>query len=298
MNRPDFLIIGCERSGGHWVSALLNMHPEIACFPTIYFVPGKSRIGELHFFNTIASILEPARQFVRPFSDFSWKFGERYADLVPQRGKVSNEELVNMFVRRYGEICEGERRGKRIVGELSSRYVLFLDWIDRFYPGVKKICIFRDPKDRIVSWYKKKVVQEQGGKEEMVPRDFAIAYARDNVVAEYKALLAYKDPIHCLTYEALHKDPVPAVEGMIEYLGMSHTPDMIAYMIEGGSFEKRTELNDGRARHAGEEAKSFLRKGIVGDFKNAMTEEIARGVDEITRDLEARVFKKYSIIAP
>lgn len=296
MNRPDFLIIGLERSGGHWVSALLNAHPDIACFPTTYFVPGKSRIGELHFFNTLASILEPKRPFVRPFDDFSWKFGGRYADLVPQRGTVSDEKLIRMFVRRYDEICEGERGGKRIVGELSSRYVFFLDWIDRLYPGIKKICILRDPKDRIVSWYKKKVVQEQGGEEGMVPRAFALEYARNNVVAEYEMLLAYTGSIHCLSYETLHANPVPVVEGIIEHLGMRHAPATVAKMIREASFENQAEQNDGKARRAGEEAQSPLRKGIVGDFKNAMTESVAREVDGITRDVEARVFKKYSII--
>ena len=290
--RPDFIIVGLERSGGHWVTALLNSHPDIAAFPVDYFVLGKSRIGELHFFNTIASVAEPHREHVRPFEDFAVKFGGRYADLVPLRGKVSDDELISRFAKRYSEICEGERGSKKIVGELSSRYVLFMDWIDKLFPNKKKICIIRDPKDRIVSWYQNKEVQEKGSKEMMVPREFAVNYTKANVVPEYEALLNYDGSLHGVSYEALHKNPVPVVEGLLTYLDMSYSREIVEHMIEGATFEKQTERHEGRARKLGEAAMSPMRKGIVGDYKECMAKETIKEVDAITKDLEISVHRK------
>lgn len=296
MDRPNFIIVGLERAGGHWVTALLNAHPDIACFPTLYFVEGKTHIGELHFFNTIASIEEPNRPFVRPFDDFSWKYGGRYADLVPLKGNISDKELLEKFVKRYSEICEGERKGKKIVGELSSRYTTFLDWIDRFYPQIPKICILRDPKDRIVSWYQKKVLSEKGGKDEMVPREFAIEYAKNTVVKEYESLLAYPHSMYCISFETLYKNPIPAIEKMVEYLGLKHTPAIIAHMIEEASFEKKVKENEGTARRPDQMAMTPLGKSMVGDYKNVMTKEDAREVDAITGALEKRIIEKYHVI--
>ena len=294
--RPDFLIIGVQRGGTTWLSAILNAHPNIACFPTTYFNPQKKDPGELHFFNTIASVEEPDRPFARPFDDFFSKYGGRYADIAPFKNAISCDELYRIFVKRYSDICEKERGGKDVVGETTPAYVLFLDWIDRFYPKIKKLCVLRDSKDRIVSWYFKKNIKEGGGENMRVTNDFALNYLRGRIMREYEALLSYNEQILCVTYESLQHNPIPIVRNIVEYLGFSHTANVLRHMVKDASFEKQTKRNDGVQRKAGEENnKSSMRKGITGDWKNYMSYDLADTIDREIHDLEKRVFKKYNI---
>ena len=63
---PDYLIVGMEKSGTTWCSTILNSHPDILSISIREYWKTKGiqvknewekeLIGELHFFNTIASI--------------------------------------------------------------------------------------------------------------------------------------------------------------------------------------------------------------------------------------------------
>ena len=154
--RPDFLIVGHERSGTLWTSATLNGHPDIASFPNLPFVvtAHERRVGEVHFFNTIAS-LEPdtADRFVRPLSDYLTKYGKVFADLIPLADKIPKAEFYRLMVNRYSDYCDDQRVDKAMVGESSPAYTFHLEFIDSFYPSIKKICCIRDPKDKITSWH-------------------------------------------------------------------------------------------------------------------------------------------------
>ena len=33
---PDFFIVGLQKCGTYWLTALLNAHPEITCLPAMY----------------------------------------------------------------------------------------------------------------------------------------------------------------------------------------------------------------------------------------------------------------------
>ena len=115
---PEFLIIGLERCGTHWVTPLLNAHPEIACFPdfTFRFENGRhNKVGEVHLFDTLAG-LTPGNEgrFARPFTDFLTKYNKVFADLVPLADKISRDELYGKFKERYIEYCEEQRQGKRL----------------------------------------------------------------------------------------------------------------------------------------------------------------------------------------
>ena len=46
-----------------------------------------------------------------------------------------------------------KRQGKEIAGESTPAYIFYLKAIDSMYPIVKKFCILRDPKDRVVSYF-------------------------------------------------------------------------------------------------------------------------------------------------
>lgn len=299
--RPDFLIVGMERSGTHWVSAILNNHPEVASFPTLPFStdPGKNKIGEVHFFNTLAS-LDGARAnlFVRSLSSFSYKVNGVFADVAALHGKVSDKKLRALLIQRYEEYCAAQMGVKKIVGESTPAYVFFLDFIDSIYPEIKKICIIRDPKDMIVSWHFNLIRKNRKKEDEPITQNFALSYLKKRVIKGYRALLAYKGFVHCLTYEGLHKDGGTVVHGLLDYLRVAHSPHVIASMIENASFEQQTKKEDASTpRKAGEEdIKSGLRKGIIGDWKNHISEVLAAKIDDTVRGLRKEIRKKYNVI--
>ncbi|MAG12895.1 hypothetical protein CL630_03755 [bacterium] len=297
---PDFLIVGMERSGTHWVAGLLNGHPDIACFPSLPFRPekGGNKIGEVHFFDTLVSIDgDNPDKYTRPISDWLTKYNRVFADLVGQKDKMSREDFVTMSVKRYSDYCDSQRGEKRIVGEGSPAYIFHLDFIDSLYPSIPKICIIRDPKDKIVSWYFNKMVRKGTDTIPSITKDFAFDYLEKRIMKEYEALLKYAGTVHCITYEELSEDTPKAVKGMVDYLGIKAMDDNISHMIENAAFQKQTARDSGLSgREKGEEdPKSGLRKGIVGDWKNYLSDDLARIIDESVKDLRNRVFEKYRV---
>lgn len=296
---PDFLVVGLEKSGTHWVTALLNAHPEISAFPYLPFHTelGKNKIGEVHLFDTLASLeFGNEDKFTRPFSDFLTKYNKIFADLASYEKLVSRQELYLMFIERYNEYCDKMRGAKRLVGESTPAYVFYLDFIDSFYSAIKKICIIRDPKDRVVSWHFNQL--RKGRKSEMTISDeFAIEYCRKRIIQEYRALMDYRGHIHCLTYEALSADTAKVVEGVLQYLGAEMNGAIIAHMIKEGSFKNLVAKDTGsEGRERGEESLgSHYRKGIVDDWVNHLTKQQAEKIDNFLADLERRVFIKFNL---
>ena len=288
-----------ERSGTHWAAALLDNHPDIACFPTLPFhnESGEKRIGEVHFFNTLASVEgKNEEKFTRPFSDFSTKYNKVFADLVQFENRVPRDELYRMFRARFSEYCDQQRGTKKIVGEATAAYVFHLDFIDFLYPEIKKLCILRDPKDKIVSWHFN-MLRKSKKEEANLTREFALDYLEKRIIKEYEALLAYGGEVHCLTYEALSEYTHDVAADMLGYVDMPVSDEIISRMVAEASFKKQT-ARDGHSvgRERGKEnAKSGFRKGIVGDWENHMSQGLADEIDGATEDLRKRIASKFNV---
>jgi len=300
---PDFLIVGLEKSGTHWVSGLLNAHPEVACIPFKALFGWQEKyqqefFGEVHLFNTLGS-LEPGNEekFSRPLSNFLERNNKFFAEQAALEGKIPKAELYKKFIERYNELCDMHRRGKKLVGESTPAYIFYLDFIDSFYPGIKKLCIIRDPKDRVVSWNFNQI--RKGRKKEMeISDEFALEYCRTRIMKEYEAMLAYQGHIHCLTYESLSIAPQEAVKGILEYLGTDSSLPLIDRMVAEAAFEKvSNQDNNQEGRKKGEELiMSHYRKGIAGDWKNYLTGKQAELIDNLVGELQQQVFNKYKVI--
>ena len=295
--RPDFLIVGMQRSGSVWLGAILNSHPDIACFPNVPFdqSPGGNKIGDVDFFNILRGLEPGEHKFTRPLERYRTMYNMVFADLVPLAETLPREEFYRVMQKRYSEYCDKIRGDKKIVGENTTDYVFHLDFIDHLYPGIPKICIIRDPKDKIVSWHFS-LVNKGRRREKEVTEDFAMEYLKERIIPEYEALLAYNGKIYCITYEELVAEPERTITGMLRYLEMKISSEIIAYMIENASFEKQTARAEGASRKRGEEkSTSQIRKGVAGDWKNNMTKELADTIDAAVSDVRARVFKKYAV---
>lgn len=243
---PDFLIIGLQKSGTYWLTALLDSHPEISCFPVIAM--RKSGVGEGHFFDILGSIdKDGGERFRRSFAKKHFGF---FADLVPLLDKMNRENLFRKFAERYSEFC-GLQREKRLLGEKTVEYVDHLGLINQLYPGIKKICILRDPKDRIVSYYLQE--QRKGVRETADLNDAMITDYLKQIESEYAHLLDYNGSLHCLTYEELSTDAPREIRKFLQYLGASVSDEIIADMIANSDLKRYKALE----RFVGERVLKF-----------------------------------------
>lgn len=291
---PNFLVIGMQKSGTYWVTALLNSHPEISCFPAMY--GGQTGVEEGHIFDTLGSIDDDnGEKFKRVFSQAHSGY---FADLVEKLDKVDRSGLYDLFRDRYTKFCEAQRNGKRLVGEKTTEYVMYMDIIDYFYPNIKKLCIFRDVRDRIVSFHFHQLRKGQKT-EEKISDQYIIDYCRNRVEKEYQSLLNYNGSVYCFRYEDLSTDPNPVINGILDYLGAINSADIIEEMKTSSSFDNLTakdKITNDRQRGKGEESrKSHYRKGVVGDWKNHLTDKQSDLVEENISDLERRVFDKFGL---
>ena len=278
---PDFLVVGMNKSGSYWLAAMLDAHPEINCFPNL--PGGKSGVGEPHVFDVLGSIDEDGGQkFARSFTETRDGY---FADLVPYLNKVSRNELYDMFRERYSSWCDKFRK-KRLVGEKTQEYIFYLDIIDYFYPTIKKICIIRDPKDRLVSFHFNEIRKGRQEYSTTIADDFIEGFL-SRVKKEYSVLLNYSGEMYCYTYESMKEKSWETITGVLNYLGAKVSDIILKIMVEAGSFERLSALDkfydenkQGKimdiknilGRKPGEEQwTSQYRKGIVGDWKNYLT---------------------------
>jgi|TARA_Y100000310_G_scaffold214702_1_gene215645 hypothetical protein len=289
---PDFFIVGLQKSGSYWVTALLNNHPEIRAFPSLR--GGQTGVEEGHVFDVLATLPDDGGEKLK--KSFSNHHNGFFKDIVSLIGKVSKKELHEKIRDRYREWHHKWSEGKRLVGDKTTEYIFHLDMIDEFYPHVKKICIIRDPKDRLVSWHFHQI-RKGRKKEGSVTDNFVTDYV-DRVIREYENMLAYKGHIHCFTYERLSREPKVVLSELLSYLGAQTSDEILERMIKEASIEnlraKDKTCVEGQSVARGAEVQtSHYRKGVVGDWQNHLSDIQARMVDEKLALLQKKVFEKY-----
>lgn len=166
-----------------------------------------------------------------------------------------------------------------------------------FYAAVKKICITRDPKDRIVSWHFQQI--RKGRKKSRKISDWFIQeYCETQIIPEYFHLLAYTGSLYCMSYENLFFHTAKGVKGMLDYLGAGASADTINMMIREGSLEACRQKDQlypaAKDKKYGQQAvRSHYRKGIAGDWKNCFSHKQACLVKQILGESEQKIQAKY-----
>ena len=202
-------------------------------------------------------------------------------------------------MERYNLLCNIQKKEKKMVGESTPAYIFYLDLIDTIYPNIKKICILRDPKDRIVSMHFNNVLKGRVGGES-ISRSFIEQYCAERINIEYACLLNYHEEIFCTTYEMMVKNPKVVASECFQYLKVENTESILQKAVGEASFENMTAReHSGISRHRGKESRnSHLRKGIVGDNRNYLTAELRKLVDDSVSRLQNRVCKQFELYFP
>ncbi len=304
-----FFIVGQQKSGTTWLMKTLDSHPEILCrgegrpFGRSW---RRERLKQTQkgypptsLYNAIASS-EDLRYWV-----------ERS---VWSRGDDPDEHLTNLtrLAIEYFLTQQLLKSGKRLVGDktvLLSPEIM--EEISTICPEAKVIHIIRDGRDVAVSTVHHKwnqaedrggttrITSKQAAKREayqddpetllktgegIFPEQWLESYAakwRDNVsktVRDGPALLGanYRE----VRYEDLLENPEEEVKRLLEFLGADASERIVRRCVSVASFER---LAEGRKR--GQEAASFYRKGIAGDWKNVFTEQNKQDFKAVAGDL-------------
>lgn len=283
---PDFLVIGLQKSGTYWVTALLDAHPAIRCFPSR---PGHADgVGEAHFFDVLALVQTDFPRFRKLMSA---KLGGYFATAVPAAPPASDAErqlLVRKLRRRFNEFCALQRRraAKRLVGEKTTETVHHPELVEELYPRIRKICIVRDPRDRLVSFLfhqRRKGRLEDGA-------SFSDAFVRqyvERVRRDYEGLLRMRAPVHVLTYEQLSAATGDEARRLFDFLEVEADDLTVGAAVNASAFEALS----GRARGEPDQSSHF-RSGIAGGWRQHLPQpyavDMVRELEGVTREVEAR----------
>ena len=286
---PDFLIVGMQKSGSYWLTALLDAHPAIRCFPSR---PGKADgAGEAHLFDIIARLDADFTGFRRSMRG---KLDGWFADVVPDAPPATpsaREELIERLRTRFNEYCDAQRQraGKTRVGEKTTETVHHPELVEKLYPGIRKICILRDPRDRVVSFFfhqqRKGRLREGDRLSEEHVRDYVT-----RVQDDYRGLLRMRAPVHVLTYERLSAAPHDEVRRMLESLDVDAGGDTVEAMVRAASFEALSGRRPGDV-----DAASHFRQGAAGGWRMHLAPVLADRMVKALEDLTAQVEVRFGV---
>ena len=162
-------------------------------------------------------------------------------------------------------------------------------------PGCKIVYITRDPKDAFVSlWHFVNTMRKQ--EEGPFPIDEAFeSYCNgvhpfgpfhDHVMGYSEESLKRPEKILFLKYEEMKSDPKGQVKKLASFLGRPFEKDEdVEKIVRRCSLErlKNLEVNKGGVEEwVGIPKSSYFRRGVVGDWKNSLSFEMKKRLDEIT----------------
>lgn len=309
-----FFVVGLAKSGTSWLMNMLDAHPDVLCK------------GEGRFFgrDSRQERLKVVQVNMQPTSLYNAMLSSEDLRLWIERSPWSHEDdtdehLTNLtgLATEYFLKKKLMQTSKKIVGDKTPLLTPeFVEEISSICPEAKIIHIIRDGRDSAVSmmhhiWNRS---TDQGGIQQLEPEEVEKRrmYREDhqrwletsegmftenrlrrvarnwklriNKTAEDGTSLfgASYTEVH---YEDLLHQPHEEVRKLAEFLGADTGEEAIEQAVSSASFEKSTK---GRQRGQ-EDASSFFRKGIAGDWKNYFTERDKHIFKEEAGDLLIRL---------
>lgn len=249
-----YVIFACPKSGTTWMQRLLSSHPEVHCAETRLFGPYVEANSPSGVRLTLEGYVDLLKRHFHPPVD------------APQQTAFYDTllfDLVDQIARTSLHAC-----GKKIYGEKLTPYLgTAMDAMRRLHaydPGIAFVHLVRDGRDVAVSgaahWLN--VGRQQGPDVfEMFVRLWTeaneAAVAAENLFPRFVRV----------RYEDLLRNPEPELVRLLGFIGAPNDDALVRACVEAASFEK---LSGGRARGE-EDAGSFFRKGVAGDWKTKLS---------------------------
>lgn len=292
--KTRFFLVGEMRSGTSWLQKTLDTHPEVFCKGEGTFFGRDQEKEEIPVYDGPSPSLHNALAANESFQIWhsllwnGWARGDAEKDLG---------EIVRMTIDYY-LAKDSAATGKPIVGDKSPLHTDYVDEIHRFYPEAKVIHIIRDGRDVAVSlmnhfW---RMAKDNGGifdldSEELTKRDayladpksfiesgnsifteerlrqMAVRWNRRVTKAPSDGTALFGASYYQLRYEDLLEEPEAHLKALLGLLGARTDDALVRFCVEQNRFEKLAKRTKGD-----EDADSFFRKGVAGDWREIFTD--------------------------
>jgi sulfotransferase family protein len=257
-----FFVGGVIKSGTTWLQLLLDAHPQVSCK------------GEGHFMRLVPLLrraLDQHGQLIAEKNQTIFKELAGYPCLGAEDYQYLLASSIALYLLRQSET----KSATRAVGEKSPRNLEFFDVFNALFPTVKFIHIVRDGRDCAVSgWFHNLRVTPEWVKKTYGSMEGYVTSFIDNWAKDVSAAQAVGDAhpmqVRQVRYEDLTANTERTLADLFNFLDVDASPSVLAECRSAASFER---LSGGRA--AGEEnANSFFRKGVTGDWRNHLSPDV------------------------
>ena len=258
--RPWFFLCGAPKSGTTWLQRVLDAHPEIACAGEGHFAD-RLQEGLVNAFRYYNEQQETVARLVYEGEPFYQGLNQRLLDytLESLMALVATQRPIGPEVRW--------------IGDKTPRYTFYLDALWRLMPEARVIHIIRDGRDVVVSSLHH---AKRSGVADALDRDgpgflknvgdYARIWA-DNVAAARRHAADRPDRYLEVRYEDLHADPMGLLGQVAGFLGVADGEEVWRPCLEAADFRRLAKRKQGE-----ENAGSFYRKGVAGDWRNFFDE--------------------------
>lgn len=234
------------RSGTTWFMHLLSKHPGIY----VHDEYPHELLGAYYWINMLESLTTPLAAD-RIMS--KWKMRDHLAKSV--RSHVYYRQgapdpilryLGGAYVSDLAAFCQQsidrfyrELSAAKLastgtpIGYFSEKSLPFPSLIKELYAGAREVFLIRDVRDNICSalaFNAKRGTQEFGREAAVSDEEFA-AYRCAEFKSLYQSYLANRDTALLVRYEDLVADPTATANGVLAYLGLAASADVVAAMV-------------------------------------------------------------------
>ncbi len=268
LERQIFFVGGAPRSGTTWLQQMLDSHPNASCkgeglFSKELFPQLDSLMAE-----RTKALTEKNRQLFQHTGGYPLPGSDVAAFLA---GSII---LLALSQQTPDTDC-------RAYGEKTPENVFFFSRYRELFPNAKFIAIARDPRDVLTSaWF---FFRKPAPGQNDAPEKLAfIRSALPSLAEGARTMLAFgerhPDVYRMVTYERLRQTPETELAALFHFLGLPDQREIVLDCLDRTSFDSAT---GGRPAGVAQDG-AFLRKGVVGAWRSALTPEMN---DLILRDL-------------
>lgn len=253
-------IVGPSKCGTSWVQTTLDGHPNAVSWAEGAFAtwlgPGLRRVAEDY---------NAKHDAARYRYDFR---------LSPEDVAVLTRQAYDLVLGKY---LEGAKASEELLAVIDKTptHAYHVRELAALYPRAKFILVSRDPRDAAVSWWH--FMHFQGKPRYDTIEACAEAYAAmwGEIVCGVRGA-GLGDRLTEITYESYKAAPRGEIRRLLAFIGLPDSDHHVDLCLRAGDFSRQT-----RGREPGREAKSFHRKGVVGDWVNHLSPGLGERVMRI-----------------
>ncbi|KAI6652730.1 Sulfotransferase 1C2-like [Oopsacas minuta] len=169
-----------------------------------------------------------------------------------------------------------------------------------FNPSAKYLYIYRNPKDVVLSAYNHFAGVKHRTFEGSF-NDFFNYYLHTDFLGYFRHMKSYFEHKHLpnlyiLSYEELHRDFNTKLEEIASFLNYDLTADLYQMIVKETNFETMQNNQFINNQFFMQEGRTFLNKGKVGYWKDSLTDEQSRKMEELLNEKLGEDFVRENIL--